>query len=203
MFSRAVSMAFVAPVLVSGALLFTAGPAFAKGESSATLSGSNEVPPGDASLTGKATVTADDSGKVCATVTSNVKGAVAMHIHKGASGKNGPVVVPLDPKKINKGQNCVTAKADVAKAIGSSPADYYVNIHTPKAPGGAVRGQLAASSSSSSGSSGSSGSSSTPSGASAGSGGQAGDTGPNGILIAVVIVGVGVAGAAGWRLARR
>jgi hypothetical protein len=190
-------MAFVAPVLVSGALLFTAGPAFAKGESSATLSGSNEVPPGDASLTGKATVTADDSGKVCATVTSNVTGAVAMHIHKGASGKNGPVVVPLDAKQINKGQNCVTAKADLAKAIENSPADYYVNIHTPKAPGGALRGQLAASSSSSSGSS------STPSGASAGSGGQAGDSGPNGILIAVVIVGVGVAGAAGWRLARR
>jgi len=196
MIHKALSISFIAPVLASGALLLTAGPAFASHELTATLSGSNEVPAGDATLTGKATVTADPSGKVCVTVTSNVTGAVAMHIHKGASGANGPVVVPLDPSKINKGQNCVTAKADVAKAIDSSPSGYYVNIHTPKAPGGAVRGQLAAASSSSG--------SSTPSGASAGTGGQAGtSSGPNAILVVVLVAGVGLAGAAGWRLVRR
>jgi hypothetical protein len=196
MIRRTISISLIAPALASGALLFTAGPAFAHHKLTATLSGSDEVPPGDAKLTGTATVTAEDSGKICVTVTSNVTGAVAMHIHKGASGANGPVVVPLEPKKINKGENCVTAKADVAKAIDTDPAGYYVNIHTPAAPGGAVRGQLAAASSS--------GGSSTPSGASAGTGGQAGtSSGPNAILVVVLVAGAGLAGAAGWRLVRR
>lgn len=189
MIPRRVSIAFVAPALAGGALLISAGTAFAHEESfTATLSGSNEVPAGDAGTTGMATVTVDaESGQVCAKITSNVEGAAAMHIHKGASGANGPVVVPLDPKTINGANTCVSAKADLAKAIVANPAGYYVNIHTAAAPGGATRGQLVA----------------MPSGADAGSGGQAGTTpGTNVALIAMMVAGAGLAGAAGWRLVR-
>jgi CHRD domain len=190
MIPRAVSVAFFAPALACGALLMSAGAAFAAPQTlTATLSGSNEVGGGDAGLSGTATVTVDPaSGQVCAKVTSKVQGAVAMHIHKGASGANGPVVVPLDPKTINGASACVSAKTDLAKAIAADPAGYYVNIHTPAKPAGALRGQLAA----------------MPSGANAGSGGQAGTTpGPGVALVVLVVAGAGLAGAAGWRLLRR
>lgn len=197
MFRRTVSIAFIAPALATGVLLLSAGTAFAADNFTATLSGSEEVPPGDAAMTGKATVTVDDSSnKVCTKVTTNVTGAAAMHIHKGAAGVNGPVTVTLDIKSINGANACVTAKAADAKAIMANPAGFYVNIHTPGAPGGAVRGQLVAGASSGS-------DDGTPSGSNAGSGGQAGTTGPNLALVALMVAGGGLAGAAGWRLVRR
>lgn len=191
MIRRTVSIVFIAPALASSVLLLSAGVAHAAPETlTANLSGSSEVPPGDAGMTGKATVTVDESsGQVCTKVTTNVTGAVAAHIHKGASGVNGPVVVPLDLKSINGANACVSAKADVAKEIAANPAGFYVNLHTPSAPGGAVRGQLAAA---------------APTGANAGSGGQAGtNTGTNSALVLMMVAGAGLAGAAGWRLVKR
>ena len=92
MIPRAISVAVVAPALAGAALLFAAGSAFAAPQTfTANLSSSNEVGGGGAGLTGTATVTVDtSSGQVCAKVTSNVTGAVAMHIHKGASGSQRP-----------------------------------------------------------------------------------------------------------------
>ncbi len=191
MIPRAVSIAFVAPVLASGALLFTAGAASAAPQTfTANLSGSNESPAGNAAMTGTATVTIDSSsGQVCAKVTTTVKDAAAMHIHKGASGANGPIAVPLDIKSINGASICVPSTPAVAKAIVANPAGYYVNVHTPANPAGEERGQLAAA---------------APSGANAGSGGQAGtSSGPNVALVALMVAGAGLAGAAGWRLVRR
>ncbi len=188
---RKSAYAAVIPALAAGALLMSAGAALAATESfTADLSGSNEVPKGDANLTGNATVSVDaSSGQVCVKVASNVKGAVAMHIHKGGSGVAGPVVVPLDEKSINGDQVCASAKADVTKAITADPGGYYVNIHTPAAQAGALRGQLAVA---------------TPKGVNAGSGGQAGDNaGPNAALLALMVAGTGLVGVAGWRLARR
>lgn len=190
MIKRSLSAAVVASALAGGALLFSAGVAFAAPQTfTANLSSANNVGASGASLTGTATVTVDtSSGQVCAKVTSNVEGAVAMHLHKGASGANGPVAVPLDVKSINGASICATATPAVAAAIAADPAGYYVNIHTPASPAGALRGQLA---------------SATPTGVNAGSGGQAGTTqGLNIALVALMVAGAGVAGTAGWRLVR-
>ena len=199
MIRRAVSLAVAVPVLTAGALALSAGSAFAASTSlHADLSGANESKAGDASLKGTAEVTVDaTSGQVCAKVTSNVSGAVAMHIHQGVAGKDGPVVLPLDAKTINGAKACVTASAALAKSIEANPAGFYVNIHTPKAPAGAVRGQLSAASMSA----GATGA--APSSVNAGSGGQAGTSGPDGALLVLIVAGVGLTGAAGWRLARR
>jgi hypothetical protein len=32
--------------------------------------------------------------------------------------------------------------ADLLEAIAADPAGYYVNLHNPRFPGGAIRGQL-------------------------------------------------------------
>jgi CHRD domain len=72
---------------------------------------------------------------------------VASHIHKGGSNVAGPVVIPLkQPSSGDPGSSgaCTTAKTSLLKDILAHPGSYYVNIHTSKFPGGAVRAQLVA-----------------------------------------------------------
>jgi hypothetical protein len=119
----------------------------------ATLSGEAEVPgPGDPDGAGTATITLQQA-RVCFDMTwDNIGGANQAHIHKGGPGVAGPIVVPLfevaDP--LPPGQNgqegCVDAEAAVIDAIRQNPAGYYVNVHTPELPKGAIRGQLQGSS---------------------------------------------------------
>ena len=71
---------------------------------------------------------------------------VASHIHVGAAGESGDVVVPLDVAGFEgSSEGCTEdADADVLQAIIDNPAGYYVNLHTEPFAGGAIRGQLAA-----------------------------------------------------------
>jgi hypothetical protein len=67
--------------------------------------------------------------------------ASAAHIHMGAKGVSGPVIVPLcGPCKATV-TGTVTINATVLSAIKKGKA--YVNVHTAKYPGGEIRGQLA------------------------------------------------------------
>ena len=107
----------------------------------ATLSGSSETPKGDPDGKGNATIRITGT-KVCYTFAySKIDTPNAAHIHKGAKGTAGPVVVPFFMKP-HKKTGCVTVKSSLAKAIASKPGDYYVNLHNAKYPGGAIRGQL-------------------------------------------------------------
>jgi hypothetical protein len=76
----------------------------------------------------------------------------AFHIHRGAAGVNGPVVVdprfspPVDlvgPGSLFR-HVVITDPAglDTIRAILAKPSDFYFNLHTASAPGGLLRGQL-------------------------------------------------------------
>ncbi|HET6567244.1 MAG TPA: CHRD domain-containing protein [Rhodothermales bacterium] len=110
----------------------------------ATLTGGNtEVPPGDPDGSGAAEITLDaGSGEVCFNITvSGVQAITAAHIHEGDPGVAGAVVVPFD---VSSGLNgCVQGvDKDLINRILDNPADFYVNVHNPAFPGGALRGQL-------------------------------------------------------------
>ena len=106
----------------------------------ATLLGKSETPKGDPDGRGTAEVKITGR-KVCWEIkVSRVQTIVAAHIHKGAPGVAGPVVVPFG--KIFKAKGCTTTTAATAAAIEKKPAAYYVNVHNAKYPGGALRGQL-------------------------------------------------------------
>jgi hypothetical protein len=116
------------------------------------LSGDGEQPAGDPVGTGTATFRLrSGQGQVCYQVAvKNLPAAVAAHIHKGASGVAGPVVLPLaTPNASGASRGCAPAARTLVAAILSAPAEYYVNVHTAEFPAGAVRGQLAGTSSSS------------------------------------------------------
>lgn len=108
------------------------------------LTGPAEVPPASAAGHGTASITVDTvKGQVCYELTATGTDTPTMaHVHKGALGVAGPVVVSLDAPASGSSRGCVTAPADALAAILATPSDYYVNVHTAKYPKGAMRGQL-------------------------------------------------------------
>lgn len=115
----------------------------------AVMKGSSESPKGPANASGTFTVQFRN-GQACYRMSVRGLGAVpiAAHIHKGAAGTNGGIVIDLKPTfrgtSPRVSQKCVAAKASVVSAIRRNPRGYYANVHTQKNPGGAARGQLRA-----------------------------------------------------------
>lgn len=133
----------------------------------ATLSAANEVPPvGNAESGGTGTMditinaTHDGAGNIIAatvsfngTLASFPPGTVitAAHIHGGAAGSNGGILVNLG---LTAGEitlttgsgaivkNAIALSVDLANQIIANPSAFYFNAHTALNPGGAVRGQL-------------------------------------------------------------
>jgi CHRD domain len=68
--------------------------------------------------------------------------AVAAHIHSGARGKAGPVIVPLCAPCRSGAHGRATVDGSVLDALESGRS--YVNVHTTKNPAGEIRGQIAA-----------------------------------------------------------
>jgi hypothetical protein len=111
----------------------------------ATLAGSAET---DEDGTGSATVVLDpDAGTACWEMSAeNIDPVTISHIHEGAAGVDGDVVIDLDLdgfEGTSEGCNDA-ADADALQAIIDNPSGYYVNLHNEAFPGGAIRGQLAA-----------------------------------------------------------
>ena len=65
------------------------------GDVQVKLGGDQEVPPVTTSATGSGTITINDDKSVSGSVTTSGVDGVAAHIHNGAPGKNGPVIVPM------------------------------------------------------------------------------------------------------------
>ena len=68
--------------------------------------------------------------------------AIAAHIHSGARGKAGPVIVPLCAPCRSGARGRATVDGSVLDALESGRS--YVNVHTKKNPAGEIRGQIAA-----------------------------------------------------------
>jgi hypothetical protein len=114
----------------------------------ATLTGANEVPlPGHPTATGTASLRLNSGQEeICGRITTvglealTISGA---HIHPGAAGQAGGVLVPLNELVNHPTGTCVDAPRAVIKRIRKNPANFYVNVHAlPGFGPGAIRGQL-------------------------------------------------------------
>lgn len=113
----------------------------------ANLTGEAEVPgPGDPDGGGIADLAISVAdGEVCGFIgVDSIATASAAHIHSGAIGVAGGVVVTLPtPGADGVADGCVSGiDPAVLQAIVDAPTEYYVNVHNPEFPDGAVRGQL-------------------------------------------------------------
>jgi CHRD domain len=74
---------------------------------------------------------------------SDLGKVVATHLHKGATGVNGPMAVELNPGFSGEViDGSIPVEPDLATGVLASPSQYYVKLHSLKFPGGAIRGQL-------------------------------------------------------------
>jgi hypothetical protein len=108
---------------------------------SVKLTGAEEVPPVTTSASGSGSIRVAEDGTVSGSVsTTGVEGTMA-HIHQGAKGSNGPVIVPMtksgDTYTVPAG-----AKLNAAQMSALKSGGLYVNVHSNANKGGEIRGQL-------------------------------------------------------------
>lgn len=110
----------------------------------AELSGMQEPGGGDPDGTGYVELSLNQGqGTITYTLSvENIDAATAAHIHIGPAGVAGPVVVPLAAPSTGMSSGVIEVDPELIKAIRQNPENYYVNVHNPMYPAGAVRGQL-------------------------------------------------------------
>jgi hypothetical protein len=105
------------------------------------LTGAEEVPPVNTQAKGTGTFRVADDGTVTGSVTTEGVSGTMAHIHQGAKGQNGPVIVPLtkngDTYTVPEGRKLTPAQMDALKA-----GNLYVNVHSNAHKGGEIRAQL-------------------------------------------------------------
>ena len=129
-------------VVLSAVLLAGCANMGATGSIQVTLSGGQEVPPVTTAATGSGTITVGSDMSVSGAVTTAGLVGVAAHIHDGAAGKNGPVIIPLTKTSDNAWSVPAGAKFTNAQYESYKAGNLYINVHTVANKGGEIRGQL-------------------------------------------------------------
>ncbi len=106
------------------------------------LTGDQEVPANASTAVGTGSITVAADGAVSGSVTAATLQATAAHIHVGAAGVNGPVIIPLTGSaggvwSVPAGAKLTAEQLDAYKA-----GNLYVNVHTAEHKGGEIRTQL-------------------------------------------------------------
>ena len=106
-----------------------------------SLTGAEEVPAVGTQAKGSGSFRVKSDGTITGSVTTEgVQGTMA-HIHRGAKGQNGPVIIPLvkkgDTHSVPEGKKLTEAQMADLKA-----GDLYVNVHSNAHKGGEIRAQL-------------------------------------------------------------
>ena len=111
-------------------------------ETLGTLSGAQEVPPVKTAASGRSGISVKSDMSVTGTIDTSGIAGTAAHIHSGASGTNGPVVVTLtktaDARWSVPPGTMLTAEQYKRYRAG----DLYVNVHSDMYPNGEMRLQL-------------------------------------------------------------
>jgi hypothetical protein len=137
------ALAFAALALASCATYENNMPSWMPGSNAkgVKLTGAEEVPPVSTSATGSGSIRVAEDGSVSGSVTTTGVAGTMAHIHQGAPGQNGPVIVPLtkngDTYSVPAGAKLNSAQMDALKA-----GNLYLNVHSAEHKGGEIRAQL-------------------------------------------------------------
>ncbi len=107
----------------------------------ADLSGSQEVPSNPSTATGTFNATYNNTtGVLNYNLTYTGLTPTGYHVHLGAVGVNGPIVIDLGAVVASPLSGTVTLTAPDVTNLNNG--QFYVNVHTAAYPGGEIRGQL-------------------------------------------------------------
>lgn len=158
--TRAAGLGGLGLVLVIAGLVLL--PVVASGQTaqySAQLTGANEAPATNSTATGTFTATLNEGAKTLqwSLNVPAITGATAAHIHAGAAGVNGGVVVTLFGPASPAGSISTTGTAGPGDLAGPLAGNWdgfvaalksgglYINVHTSANPNGEIRAQVQAS----------------------------------------------------------
>jgi hypothetical protein len=128
----------------------------------AQLSGANEVPAISGGASGTAIFTLSGKSLSYAVSVNGLSGtAAASHIHMGAAGSNGGILVPFTAAPVQSGQ-VASGTIDLTQPVSNGQTSIsgdslltllnngqlYTNVHTAAHPAGEIRGQITRSQSS-------------------------------------------------------
>ena len=106
------------------------------------LAGGQEVPAVKTDATGTGTFTINADKTVSGSISTKGVKATAAHIHEGAPGANGNVIIPLTKGSGDTFTVPPGAKLTDAQYAAYQAGNLYVNVHSDANPNGEIRAQL-------------------------------------------------------------
>lgn len=141
-------IALFAVAIALVALVATPGFAAHDGDLQTTMTGEQVVGKGDPDAWALGFITFDEGkNTICYLVSwRKMQRPTATHIHRGARGEVGPIVVKLfgrgEAIKRRSADGCVVVSHAMWQDIQDHPDDYYIDAHNGHYPEGAVRGHF-------------------------------------------------------------
>ena len=130
----AIAIGFVTPMTVSLAVWGA--------DVKVMLSGDQETPPVTTSAKGSGTLMFGADKSVSGSVTTTGVNGTAAHIHEGAPGKAGGVIIPLVKGGDGTWNVPAGAKLTDAQEAAYKAGNLYVNVHSEAHKDGEIRGQI-------------------------------------------------------------
>jgi hypothetical protein len=106
------------------------------------LSGNQEIPPVATPATGIATITVAGDRTLTGKATIAGMSVTVAHIHEGAAGGNGPIIVPLVMTADNVWSVPPGARLTEAQYESLKSGNLYFNVHSEAHRSGEIRGQI-------------------------------------------------------------
>ncbi len=138
----AARMAMAAAVVALSACSSMGMDAKAPAAGTLTLSGAQEVPPVQTSASGTGQITVAADGSVSGSVKTTGIAATMAHIHIGAAGVAGPVIIPLTKTADDTWSVPAGAKLTAEQMAAYKAGGLYVNVHSNDHKPGEIRAQL-------------------------------------------------------------
>lgn len=128
--------------LAAGMLIAAVSPFVFAEDIQLTLSGASEVPPVSTAATASGVISINPDMSVSGSITTRGVAATMAHIHHGAMGSNGPVLIGLVKDGDNIWRVPPGAKLTEEQYRAFKAGELYVNVHSAEHKGGEVRAQL-------------------------------------------------------------